>query len=61
MMAIESGCTLNGSALALPRIIAGVLENHQSKNGIRILKLWLPILALIQFTNCSYAYSQYHL
>ena len=28
--------TLNGSALALPRIIAGLLENHQSENGIRI-------------------------
>ena len=28
--------TLNGSALALPRIMAGILENHQSENGIRI-------------------------
>ena len=28
--------TLNGSALALPRIMAGLLENHQSENGIRI-------------------------
>ena len=28
--------TLNGSALALPRIMAGLLENHQSVNGIRI-------------------------
>ena len=28
--------TLNGSALALPRIMAGLLENHQSEKGIRI-------------------------
>ncbi len=28
--------TLNGSALALPRIMAGLLENHQSEEGIRI-------------------------
>ena len=28
--------TLNGSALALPRIMAGLLENHQSENGIHI-------------------------
>lgn len=28
--------TLNGSALALPRIMAAILENNQSKNGIKI-------------------------
>ena len=28
--------TLNGSALALPRIVAALLENHQDINGIRI-------------------------
>lgn len=28
--------TLNGSALALPRIYASLLENHQDENGIRI-------------------------
>ena len=28
--------TLNGSALALPRIVAAPLENHQTKDGIRI-------------------------
>ncbi len=28
--------TLNGSALALPRIIAALLENNQSKQGIKI-------------------------
>ena len=28
--------TLNGSALALPRIVAALLENHQDSEGIRI-------------------------
>jgi seryl-tRNA synthetase len=28
--------TLNGSALALPRIVAALLENHQTENGIQI-------------------------
>ena len=28
--------TLNGSALALPRIVAALLENHQTANGVKI-------------------------
>jgi seryl-tRNA synthetase len=28
--------TLNGSALALPRIVAGILENNQTTEGIRV-------------------------
>jgi seryl-tRNA synthetase len=28
--------TLNGSALALPRIVAALLENHQTADGIII-------------------------
>ena len=28
--------TLNGSALALPRIVAALLENHQTPDGVRI-------------------------
>jgi seryl-tRNA synthetase len=28
--------TLNGSALALPRIVAALLENHQTEDGIAI-------------------------
>ncbi len=28
--------TLNGSALALPRIVASLLENHQTANGVNI-------------------------
>jgi seryl-tRNA synthetase len=31
--------TLNGSALALPRIVAAILENNQTKEGIKIPKI----------------------
>lgn len=31
--------TLNGSALALPRIVASLLENNQTENGIKIPKV----------------------
>ena len=34
--------TLNGSALALPRIVAGLLENHQKSDGIHIPKALVP-------------------
>jgi len=34
--------TLNGSALALPRIVAALLENHQTPEGIRIPKALIP-------------------
>ena len=34
--------TLNGSALALPRIVAALLENHQTAEGIRIPKALVP-------------------
>lgn len=34
--------TLNGSALALPRIVAALLENNQCKDGIRIPKVLIP-------------------
>lgn len=34
--------TLNGSALALPRIIASILENHQTTEGVRIPKALVP-------------------
>lgn len=34
--------TLNGSALALPRIVAALLENNQSAEGIRIPKALVP-------------------
>jgi seryl-tRNA synthetase len=31
--------TLNGSALALPRIVAAILENNQTADGIRLPKV----------------------
>ncbi|MBW6497626.1 MAG: serine--tRNA ligase [Bacteroidales bacterium] len=34
--------TLNGSALALPRIVAALLENNQTEEGIRIPKALQP-------------------
>ncbi len=34
--------TLNGSALALPRIVAAILENNQSREGIVIPKILVP-------------------
>ena len=34
--------TLNGSALALPRIVASLLENNQTKDGIKIPRELIP-------------------
>lgn len=34
--------TLNGSALALPRIVASILENNQTNEGIRVPKVLVP-------------------
>ena len=34
--------SLNGSALALPRIVASLLENNQTENGIKIPKVLVP-------------------
>ena len=34
--------TLNGSAMALPRIVAALLENNQTPDGIRIPKALIP-------------------
>lgn len=34
--------SLNGSALALPRIVAALLENNQTENGIKIPKVLVP-------------------
>ena len=34
--------TLNGSALALPRVLAGILENCQTPDGIKIPKVLVP-------------------
>ncbi|SDL76962.1 serine--tRNA ligase [Segatella bryantii] len=34
--------TLNGSALALPRIVASIIENNQTPEGIRVPKVLVP-------------------
>lgn len=39
---IELCHTLNGSALALPRIVAAIIENNQTPNGIRVPKVLVP-------------------
>ena len=36
--------TLNGSALALPRIVAAILENYQTPEGIRVPDVLVPYL-----------------
>ena len=40
----ELAHTLNGSALALPRIVAALLENNQTAEGIRIPKALVPYM-----------------
>lgn len=39
---VQIAHTLNGSALALPRIVAALLENNQTEEGIRIPKALVP-------------------
>ena len=34
--------TLNGSSLALPRVLAGILENYQTPEGIKIPEVLIP-------------------
>jgi seryl-tRNA synthetase len=34
--------SLNGSALALPRIVAALLENNQTENGVKIPAALIP-------------------
>ncbi len=41
---IELCHTLNGSALALPRIVAALLENNQTANGIKIPAALVPYM-----------------
>ncbi|ETZ20265.1 serine--tRNA ligase [Pedobacter sp. V48] len=40
--------TLNGSALALPRIVAAILENNQTEKGVKIPE------ALVKYTGFEY-------
>lgn len=41
---IQLAHTLNGSALALPRIVAALLENNQQEDGIRMPDVLVPYL-----------------
>lgn len=38
----ELAHTLNGSSLALPRVLAGILENYQTETGIEIPEVLIP-------------------
>ena len=38
----ELAHTLNGSSLALPRVLAGILENYQTEKGIQIPEVLRP-------------------
>jgi len=38
----ELAHTLNGSALALPRVLAGILENYQTEEGIKVPEVLVP-------------------
>ena len=38
----ELAHTLNGSSLALPRVLAGILENYQTAEGIKIPEVLVP-------------------
>ncbi|MEG1793989.1 MAG: aminoacyl--tRNA ligase-related protein, partial [Rikenellaceae bacterium] len=40
----ELAHTLNGSSLALPRILAAILENNQTPEGIRVPKALVPYM-----------------
>jgi seryl-tRNA synthetase len=38
----ELAHTLNGSSLALPRVLAGILENYQTDQGIQVPEILVP-------------------
>ena len=40
--------TLNGSALALPRVVAALLENNQDADGVRIPAVLIPYTGLTE-------------
>ena len=50
---IELCHTLNGSALALPRIVAAILENNQTPEGIRVPKALVPYCGFEMFDDKS--------
>lgn len=46
--------TLNGSALALPRIVAAIIENNQTPEGIRIPKALVPYCGFEMLDNNNF-------
>ena len=52
---IELCHTLNGSALALPRIVAAIIENNQTPEGIRIPKCLVPYCGFEILDNNNFA------
>lgn len=51
---IELCHTLNGSALALPRIVAALMEDHQTPEGIRIPKALVPYCGFDMLDNNNF-------
>ena len=43
--------TLNGSALALPRIMAAILENNQTEEGIKVPNVLIPYMGMEMITK----------
>ena len=43
--------TLNGSALALPRIVAAILENNQTEDGIKVPAALVPYMGVEKIEN----------
>lgn len=43
--------TLNGSALALPRIVAAIIENYQTEDGIKVPDVLVPYTGFSMLTN----------
>ena len=51
---IELCHTLNGSALALPRIVAAIMENNQTPDGIRVPKVLVPYCGFEMLDNNNF-------
>ena len=51
---IELCHTLNGSALALPRIVAAIIENNQTPDGIRVPKALVPYCGFEMLDNNNF-------
>jgi len=52
---IELCHTLNGSALALPRIVAAIIENNQTPEGIRVPKCLVPYCGFEMLDNNNFS------